>query len=155
MIVCLSDSKVIRNKAFPGFRWGQFIVPKFSVALRARANDAAKAMGNDLPPKTKTDGRYSLGYTVFGERDFSVEPGIVIWIPVFFVSGFSTAIDYGDGYGFIDLGQCRALIRHSPVQFIAKLCKRSGGMVRVLRTITAVGDQNSFFRRCHLDGRST
>ena len=107
------------------------------------------------PPKTKANCRHSPGYTVFGERDFSVEPGIVIRIPVFFVSGFSTAVNHGDGYGFIDLGQCRALIRHPPVQLIAKLCKRSGGMIGVLGAITAVGDENSFFRCCHLDRRST
>ena len=154
VIVRLSDPEVIRDKAYSGFRWGQFIVPKFSVALRTGANDAAKAMGDDLPPKTETDCRYFLGYTVFGERDFGVEPGIVIRIPVFFVSGFSTAIDHGNRYGFIDLGQSRALIWHSPVQFIAKLCKRSGGMVCVLRAITAVGDENSFFRGFHLEGCS-
>ena len=54
VIVRLSDSKVIRDKALSGVRWGQFIVPKFSVALRAGANDAAKAMGNDLPPQDKS-----------------------------------------------------------------------------------------------------
>ena len=107
------------------------------------------------PPKTKTDCRHSFGYTVFGERDFSVEPRIVIRIPVFFVSGSSTAIDHGNGYGFIDLGQCRALIRHPPVQFVAKLCKRPGGMVCVFWAITAVGDENRFFRCRHLDGSST
>ena len=155
MIVRLSPSEVVRDKALSGFRWGQFIVTKFSAALRTGPNDAAKAMGNNLRPKTKTDRGHSFGYTVFGESDFSVEPGIVIRIPVFFVSGFSTTIDHGNRYGFIDLGQCRALIRHSPVQFIAKLCKRSGGMVCVLRSITSVGDENSFFRVCHLDGHST
>ena len=98
MIVRLSPSEVVWDKTLSGVRWCQFIVTKFSAALRTGPNDAAKAVGNDLPPKTKTDCGHSFGYTVFGESDFSVEPGIVIRIPVFFVSGFSTAIDDGNGY---------------------------------------------------------
>ena len=53
-------------------------------------------MGNDLPPKTKTDRRDPGSNGVFGKRDFCTKPRIPIGMPVFFVSGLAATVDHGD-----------------------------------------------------------